>query len=265
MSRALPILMYHHVSPAPGLVTLSPTQFRDQVAALARDGWQTVGTGELEAFLAGQPLPPKRLMITFDDGYLDNYLHAHPVLAEFGMRAVLFLVTAWIGDGPRRSGGDTPDHRECKRRIAAGAADEVIVRWSEIEAMQVAATFEFHSHTHTHTRWDQQLSDPAARRDALVADLTASRATLRQRLGIDDAHLCWPQGYYQPDYLPLARELGFRYYYTTRHGTNGPHQAPDELQRLVAKDKSGDWLTRRLWLHAGTARATAYRWLRGGQ
>lgn len=263
MSRALPILMYHHVSPAPGLVTLSPACFRDQISALARAGWKSVGSAELEAFLAGEPLPEKRVMLSFDDGYLDNYLHAHPVLREFGMQAVLFVVTDWIGDGPARVTGEAPDHRECKRRIAAGEADSVMVRWSEIEAMQAAGTFEFHSHTHTHTRWDQRLPDNAARLAALEADLVASRATLKRRLGIDDRHLCWPQGYFQDDYLPLANRLGFDHLYTTRPGTNGPRQDANRLRRIVTKEKSGTWLTRRLWLYATTGRAACYGWLKG--
>lgn len=78
----LPILMYHHVSPNPGLVTLSPAAFREQMAWLARSGWHTPGAREIEAFHQGQPLPRKSVVITFDDGYLDNWVHAQPAPAE---------------------------------------------------------------------------------------------------------------------------------------------------------------------------------------
>ncbi|HBL66727.1 MAG TPA: hypothetical protein DDZ58_13555, partial [Achromobacter sp.] len=64
------------------------------------------------------------------------------------------------GDGPVRAhagqGGvlpATPDHDTCKQWVAAGRTDDAMLRWSEVEAMQAAGTFEFHSHTHTHTRW----------------------------------------------------------------------------------------------------------------
>ena len=77
------------------------------------------------------------------------------------MTAVIFTVTGWLGEGPVREGSpETPDHRECKRRIAAGDADSVILRWSEAERLQAAGVFEFHSHTHTHTRWDKTVADP---------------------------------------------------------------------------------------------------------
>ena len=120
--KVLPVLMYHHVSPNPGLVTLSPEIFREQIAALAAAGWRSIGSKDLEDFLAGQPLPAKSVLISFDDGYVDNFIHAHPVLREFGMTALLFIVTGWIGDGSLRTAADCPDHRECKRRIADNPA-----------------------------------------------------------------------------------------------------------------------------------------------
>lgn len=179
------------------------------------------------------------------------------------MHAVLFVVTGWVGDGLVRMAGEVPVHRECKRRISAGEPDSVIVRWSEIEAIQAAGTFEVHPHTHGHTRWDKQVPDPAARRDALAADLTLSRESLRRRLGLVDRHLCWPQGYFQEDYLQVTNSAGFERLYTTQSGTNGADQDANRLRRIVAKEKSGAWLTRHLWLYASTARAACYGWLKG--
>lgn len=264
-AAALPVLMYHHVSPTPGLVTLSPEVFRKQMEQLARGGWHSVGCAELEAFLAGRPLPAKSVMITFDDGYLDNFVHAHPVLASLGLHAVMFVVTGWLGDGPVRPGHQScPGHEECKLRIASGDADGVIVRWSEVEAMQAAGTFEFHSHTHSHTRWDRQIEDPVARRDALSEDLHQSRQILKSRLGFDDRHLCWPQGYFQDDYLPVAKEQGFDHLYTTRAGTNLPGGDRLDIRRIVAKDKPAPWVTRRLSIYSSPMLSRLYAGLKGG-
>lgn len=248
---ALPVLMYHHISPSPGLVTLSPATFREQMQRLVQDGWHTVGCSDLEDFFAGRPLPKKSVMLTFDDGYLDNFIHAHPVLEEFGLRAVLFIVTSWVGDGDvRRGRPECPDHNECKRRIATGERDSIILRWSEIEAMRHAGTFEFHSHTHSHTRWDQHLPDGQARLDALAQDLGVSRNILRERLGVESRHLCWPQGYYQADYLEVAAGLGFDHCYTTVAGINRQGGDTRHIRRVVAKEAGGDWLSSRLRLYA---------------
>ncbi|MCK9284821.1 MAG: polysaccharide deacetylase family protein [Rhodocyclaceae bacterium] len=257
-ARALPILMYHHVSPQPGLVTVSPQTFRDQIAGLARRGYRSAGCDELAAFLAGTPLPEKSVMITFDDGYLDNFVHAHPVLREFGFTAVLFLITGRIGDGLPRPAGATPDHRTCMASVKAGRADEVMLRWSEVEAMRAAGSFEFHSHTHTHARWDREIADPAERDARLAADLEQSRTTLIARLGAASAHLCWPQGYHDAAYRRTARAAGFRYLYTVEKGTCVPTTDPQHIPRVVTKERTGNWLPSRLWLYRRPLLAAAY-------
>lgn len=248
---ALPILMYHHVSPNPGLVTVSPAAFRSQMAALAAAGWRTAGLAEAERFLRGECVPAKTCIVTFDDGYVDNMAHAAPVLAELGQRAVIFTVTGWMGDGPPRGGlPETPDHRECKRRIAAGDADSVILRWSEAERLQAAGVFEFHSHTHTHTRWDKVVTDLAARAAALADDLGRSKHALAERLGVASRHLCWPQGYFDDLYVATAAEVGFDHLYTTEVRINRPATPASRIGRFVTKDRPGAWLLRRTRLYA---------------
>lgn len=205
-ASAIPVLMYHHVTPEPGLVTVSPGTFRAQMEWLARHGYRAVGCDDLGGFLEGRPLPSKSVLITFDDGYLDNYVYAYPVLRTLGLHAVVFLITGWVGDGQaRRHAGEDgelprcPDHRRCMERVSAGDADAVMLRWSEIERMRSDGSFEFHSHTHSHTRWDKKIDDREARCAALAADLARSRQLLRAHLGTETSHLCWPQGYYDDD------------------------------------------------------------------
>ena len=250
-ATALPILMYHHVSPNPGLVTVSPAIFRNHMEALAAAGWRTAGLEEAVTFFHGEPLPAKTCIVTFDDAYLDNQVYAAPVLAACGLKAVIFAVTGWMGDGPVREGHqETPDHRECKRRIATGAPDSVILRWSEAERLQSAQIFEFHSHTHTHTRWDKTLPDSAQRETALTGDLTESRQQLEARLGVVSSHLCWPQGYYDDQYILSAKRLGFEYFYTTEPSINRPNSPVNRIGRVVTKEKSGNWLLWRTRLYA---------------
>ncbi|MDI6749930.1 MAG: polysaccharide deacetylase family protein [Rhodocyclaceae bacterium] len=276
-AKAVPVLMYHHVSPNPGLVTVSPENFRAQMRHLAEHGWRTLGLDDLARFLSGSPLPEKSIVITFDDGYLDNWVHAHPVMAEFGLHGVIFIVTGWIGGGaPRPHAGAsklgagetaplpaTPDHKTCKRLIASGRADEVMLRWSEIEAMIAAGTFEFHSHTHSHTRWDQIEPDPVCRHERLTADLATSRVALHAHLGAASSHLCWPQGYFDYDYLCSAQEAGFDYCYTTRPGTCMTNTDPRTIPRIVAKNHDTGWFRRRLWLYRKPALTRAYLALQG--
>ena len=196
----VPVLMYH-VTPAGGMIAATPDVFEDQIARLARAGYQSLSADQFAACLAGAPVPERSVLITFDDGYLNNWVHAHPVLARHGMRAVLFIITGWIGDGPVRPhagrAARCPPRRTttpAKQLVAAGRADEVMLRWSEIEAMRAAGTFEFHSHTHTHTRWDKECAgDVQAKRARIADELRLSREALAGRLGSVSDHLCWPQ------------------------------------------------------------------------
>lgn len=262
-AAALPVLMYHHVSPNPGLVTVSPETFRAQMECLARRGYRTIGCEDLAGFLAGAALPPKSVLITFDDGYLDNYVHAFPVLKDLGLKATVFLITGRIGDGPERAAAETPSHSECAACIAAGRADEVMLRWSEVEKMVAAGSFEFHSHTHTHRRWDRELSDPGQRAERLAGDLALSRASLHERLGAASRHLCWPQGYHDANYRRVAKAAGFDHLYTVEKGTCTRGTAADAIPRVVVKDRSDGWFGRRLWLYRHPALTAGYLRLRG--
>lgn len=270
LAKSIPILMYHHVSPAPGLVTVSPANFRAQMEWIVRRGWRSIGCDDLAGFLAGKPLPAKAVLITFDDGYLDNYVHAYPVLKELGLSATIFLITGAIGDGPARPcAGDAaplppcPDHRACKQALREERGDEVMLRWSEVARMAADGTCQFHSHTHSHRRWDQEIADPSQRQQLLLEDLAQSRQTLQQRLGVDDQHLCWPQGYYDGAYLETATAVGFRYCYTTAKSINRPGHDPLRLGRIVTKDASPRWLERRLRWFADPLVGGLYLRLRG--
>ena len=268
-ARALPILMYHHVSPSPGLVTMSPENFAAQMAWLADRGYRTVRCEDLAAFLGGAALPERAVMITFDDGYLDNYLFAYPILKRHGLHAVLFGVTDWLGDGPARDIAETivvstpPNHRECQQLIAAGNADQAIVRWSEVQRMTADGTFEIQSHTASHTRWDKRETGPTKKAASLEADLVRARGALGERLGLQSDHLCWPQGYFDADYVGVATRLGYRHLYTTRPGTATTASDPALLPRIVVKDKGADWLAGRLRIYRSPLLARLYGLVRG--
>lgn len=265
-ARVLPVLMYHHVSPSPGLVTVSPANFRIQMEELARAGWHTVSLADIAGFLAGRDLPARSVAITFDDGYLDNYVHAFPVLREFGLHATIFAVTGWIAEGAPRGFSDSlvlPDHRACKAAIAAGRADDVMLRWSEIEDMLRDGAVEIHSHTHSHTRWDKTVPDVAARRIALAQDLAASRASLKQRLGMEEEHLCWPQGYFDDDYVAVATASGFNYLYTTQRRMNSRRTPATAIGRIDTRNKGAGWLMPRLNLYTTPVLGELYCRMRG--
>lgn len=271
----IPVLMYHHVSPSPGSLTTSPENFERQIAWLAKSGWKTLGADEFSHYLAHGDAPRKSIVLTFDDGYLDNWVYAHPVLERHGMKALMFLVSGWPHDLPMRPHAGqsglrdalpvTPNHKDCKALLLEGKTDAVIARWSEIRAMQDAGTFEIHSHTHTHNRWDKLCATAADKRQQLTQDLDMARQTLSQRLGHVSEHLCWPQGYFDDDYREVARAAGFSHFYTTdAHGQNKPGQDAGYIYRLSVKNRAALQFAQRILLARSPLLGPLYnRWKKG--
>ncbi len=261
------VLMYHHVTDQPGSLAVTARQFESQMRGLVENGWRTLQADEFFAFLAGEPVAPKSVLLTCDDGYLDNWVYAHPILEHHGLHAVLFAVTGLIGDGPIRPHAGQknvalpvcPSHHEAKAIMFRPERDQVMLRWDEIRAMQQAGTFEIHSHTHTHTRWDRVSPSAAEKISSLNQDLLASRAALQQQLGASSRHLCWPQGYFDADYLAVARDNGFDCLYTTdARGQNKPGGNPGYVYRFAARNRAWGWLKQRLWLATHPTLAPLY-------
>ena len=108
-ASSLPVLMYHYVGDQENSIAVSRALFEGQCRALAEKGKRGVGLAEAEAFLLhGEPLPKGSVLITFDDGYYDNYVQAMPLLARYGHKGTVFVVTQRIEaeDAPRVSLAD---------------------------------------------------------------------------------------------------------------------------------------------------------------
>jgi glycosyltransferase involved in cell wall biosynthesis len=106
-SVSIPVLMYHRVLENPPTdsshgIWVSAKQFADQLASLHRRGFETITFRDYDRFLRGEVRLPRRpTILTFDDGYADNYTMAFPLLQKFGFRGVIFAVT----DEDRRTNG----------------------------------------------------------------------------------------------------------------------------------------------------------------
>jgi len=265
-ASCVPVLMYHHVSPSAGMITTSPENFTRQIAGLARAGYHSLTAGQFAGFLRGEPVPKKSILLTFDDGYLDNYVYAHPVLERYGMHALLFLITGLIGEGPVRlcQGQDkalpaTPAHKQAKALMFSPEKDQVMLRWSEVALMRERGTFEFHSHTHTHERWDLLHPQAETKNLKMEQDLAQSREQLAKHLGEVSDHLCWPQGYFDKDYVRLAHAAGFKHLYTTdAYGQNLIGQNPAHIFRFAVRNRGFLWLAQRTWLACDPRWGTLY-------
>jgi len=87
------VLMYHALmknEKKAGDYIITPTAFENDLKYIRDQGYTTVVMEDIIAYVKeGKPLPEKPIMITFDDGYYNNYLYAYPLLKEYGMKAVI--------------------------------------------------------------------------------------------------------------------------------------------------------------------------------
>lgn len=96
------ILMYHRVSPKIdpwSLRSLSPQSFETQIKYFSKN-YEILSLDRLiEYIVQGEPFPEKAVVMTFDDGYKDNYRYAYPILKRYNIPATIFLTTGHIGTG----------------------------------------------------------------------------------------------------------------------------------------------------------------------
>lgn len=189
--NAIPILMYHRVADsAPGEadgLCVSPAAFARQMESLHKRGVETVTMEAYRSKMRG-PLGRggRQVAITFDDGYLDNYANAFPVLARLGMSATIFLATGRVGG----------------RSDWQGGGDKALLTWDMAREMSDGG-ISFQSHTHTHcdlTRCDEAQT---------TEELERSRKTLEDALGASVEHLAYPYGAYDDRVAARTRQAGY--------------------------------------------------------
>ena len=187
-----PILCYHRVCPpdekgvdSPSLC-VSPKQFKRQIALLKFLGYRAITVQELTAYLEERKNPPgKTALITFDDGYQDNYLHAFPILKEFAFSAAVFIVTNYIG-----------------KKNVWDSGSIALLNESQIDEMQSSGIV-FGSHTANHV----DLSKAGA--NTIKQELEISRKKIEELTSRLDIPFCYPYSRFSEESKNLVKESGY--------------------------------------------------------
>ncbi len=238
---SVPVLMYHHVLPSAGFIASSASEFEAQMRYLATHGWRALSMDEFLAWKKGElELPRKSVLITFDDGWRDNFVFAYPILKKYCLRATIFLVTGWIDAASEGKSEFAPLDHSAAKAAAPRDPRSVILNWDEVAAMSDIC--DFRSHTHTH-------GDDYFGSLAPLEDLSRCRETMKRRLGLDDTVLCWPRGKYDENRLKIALSLGYKAFFTTQRGVNKPDGDLSRIKRVAVKGGAG-WLAKTLFIYS---------------
>ncbi len=192
----VPILMYHYVSEPPEDadkyrldLSVHPGDFREQMLFLVDNGFQTVDLYDLSLAITNKnQLPEKSVILTLDDGYLDHFENAFPILRELGLTATFFVATEFVDQG-------NPNY----------------MSWSMIEEM-AAAGMSIEPHSKTHPDLTEQ------DRDFIIWEVLGSQETLAAHIGYQPNYFAFPSGRYNDEMLEIMVELDFWGAVTTASG-----------------------------------------------
>jgi peptidoglycan/xylan/chitin deacetylase (PgdA/CDA1 family) len=275
--RTVPVFMYHHINRNAGdMITLTPEDFENHLRVLKNREFRTLFLEDLVKILRGKKVSTQpSVVLTFDDGHLDNWMYAFPLLKKYGMKATIFVVTSWLGEGatrrqwdPRNQGSlpEIPRHREAKERVAAGDLS-VAVNWEESRTMEASGLVDIQSHTHLHRDYflpgERTPKLDPAKKELLAEDLARSKELIEERLGKRCRYLSWPWGKYDGEALALARNSGFEAMVTTEKGVNSPGSDVEAIKRVVAKSGDAGWFSKRLTIYSNRAVGQIYSRIAG--
>ncbi len=247
--------MYHHVMPCNSVLNVTPEIFEEQLRGLKTKGWKTLDAKEFLYLMENPEKPRKKcLLITFDDGFVDNYIYAYPVLKKYKMKALLFVATEFITDLELKRDSLNPlSHKQMWRLAFSERKHEVMCTWNELREMQYEGVFDIQSHGHTHKTPDFiEMADY----QTLENDLRIGKELLIKNLGKEPLHLAWPRGVYDSKAVKIAKKLGFKALYTTQRGAN-----TDDLfhiKRLAIKNKGIGWLNKKLIIYSSSLLSKIY-------
>jgi peptidoglycan/xylan/chitin deacetylase (PgdA/CDA1 family) len=158
------------------------------------------------------PLPPRPVVITFDDGFADFYDTALPALHERGFCSTLYVPTGLLRGRPER--------------IRVPSLGDSLLEWSQLAEIQRSGV-EIGAHSHTHPHLDT-LSTSAAREE-----ITRSKALLEDELGSEIATFAYPNGYSNPTVRRLVADAGFRSACAVKNAFSSPTDDVFGIARLT--------------------------------
>lgn len=224
------ILMYHMVrSPRPNArfnkLRVAPAAFERQLKWLVAHGWQFAFLSEL-ADLKTRNAATKTVVLTFDDGYRDNFLAAHPLLLKYNAKATLFLVAD-------RHDRDWSSAKK-KHHDSGELQREPKLDDDDVRAMLDSGAWELGAHTLTHALLPKL--DAASRR----AEIAGGKEALEHCFGVRIESFAYPFGIYEDQDVALAAAAGYRYAVTTEPGISGDlHAHALRLKRIKVSGKDG--------------------------
>ncbi|MBF0486081.1 MAG: polysaccharide deacetylase family protein [Candidatus Omnitrophica bacterium] len=205
---AVPVIMYHSIAVASDepLNNVRPQIFARQMAYLKRHGYKVLSLDEYaNGIREGKLFPHNSVVITFDDGFEDNYTNAWPILKKYGFPATIFVPTDSVG----RSGRLT---------------------WAEVKEMSLNGIT-----MGSHLKSEVYL--PSVPVEVQRQELWESKKVLEANLGRPVLYLAYPVGGFTDGVKGLVQDAGYKIAFTTNRGNDSSKKHDTyALKRIRLKD-----------------------------
>jgi len=196
------VLMYHSVEPGEATgMNVPPKRFEAQLRYLRKRGFRSLTLSEL----AQTPDHHKAVVITFDDGFRNNYTHAWPLLQQYGFRSTIFL-------SPEIEGIETLQREQIREMADSGAV-------------------EFGAHTLHHVNLTRSDADAARK------EIDESIAWVEKISGKPCTSFAYPYGRYGPEHIGMLKQAGIDLAVTVKKAIR-PLQKRLEIPRLSVSGKA---------------------------
>ncbi len=190
------VLIYHSIAYNKFHFTVSPENFKKQMEYLYKKNYNVVSLNKLIEYIKNKNIPLKTIVLSFDDGYEDNYFNVFPILKKYNFPSTIFLATNFIKQKALNS-FNTP---------------LPMLSWRQIKEMHNSGLIDFEPHTHTHPRLTK-ISLESAKREILE-----SRKIIEENLNKQCKFFAYPHGEYNQEIVKFLKENNFKGAVITKEG-----------------------------------------------
>lgn len=224
----LPIVMYHSMLKEKsrlGKYVVSPDTFESDLQYLQANGYRTVTVQDLVDYVHTQrPMPSKPVMITFDDGFYNNYVYAYPLAKKYGAKLVIAPI-GYYTDLFTNGDADHPNYS--------------YLTWDEITEMMQSGLVEFQNHSYNlhktsprlgvqKRRWESQSVYAAV----LCNDVGKMQEKMKENTGYSPTAFMYPFGASSKESDPILKQMGFQATFTCTEKINVICKDPECLYSL---------------------------------
>lgn len=224
----VPIIMYHGVlkdSKYWGKYVVSPDLFESDLRYLTENGYTTIVVQDLIDYVeTGAPLPEKPVMLTFDDGYYNNYLYAYPLLKQYNCRAVISVIGCYS-----EKFSQTEDFNPFYSHLS----------WDQIREMAESGLVEIQNHSYNLHKNSTHIGAKKIRGESNAAyagrlseDVGKLQTLLKEKTGIVPTAFTYPFGAISDASVEILRQAGFKATLSCEEKINRVTRDPDCLYRL---------------------------------